>query len=172
MLLTTDEILDAIEKVHEGDPKPFIEGLFVVASKYGELVPFKFNRLQERMHEARTGHDYWLKYRQGGSSLYHLAVSTANAICTPYFNTACITLSPTAAAPRSGSSNTSSASSTTCLTSSAHPAATSAPTTSSSTSCSRRSTSGRSARVSSAAQRRFTGSTSPRWAHSRPLRLR
>ena len=93
MPLTTDEILDAIEKVHEGDPKPFIEGLFVVASKYGELVPFKFNRLQERMHEARTGHDYWLKYRQGGSSLYHLAVSTANAICTPYFNTACITLS-------------------------------------------------------------------------------
>ena len=93
MALTPDEIVAAITKVQEGDPKPFMEGLFVVASKYNELVPFKFNRLQERMHEARTGHDYWLKYRQGGSSLYHLGVSTAEAICNPYFNTACITLS-------------------------------------------------------------------------------
>jgi hypothetical protein len=91
--LTSEEIDDAIEQVHAGNPRPFMEGLFVVASKYGELVPFTFNRLQDRMHEQRTGHDYWLKFRQGGSSVYHLGVSTAKACCTPYFNTACITLS-------------------------------------------------------------------------------
>ena len=83
----------AINETQQGDPRFFMENLLKVASKENDIVPFKFNKLQNYMHEHRTGRDYWLKFRQGGSSLYHLGTLVAYASCVPLFNAAIITLS-------------------------------------------------------------------------------
>ena len=83
----------AMLEVQSGDPRLFIESMFQIASKGNTIIPFKFNRLQNYMHENRTGRDYWLKFRQGGSSLYHIATDTATAMCVPNYTAAVITLS-------------------------------------------------------------------------------
>lgn len=85
-----DEIITA---VHHGDTRPFIENLLTIPTKSGHLAPFKLNRLQRYMHKTRTGRDYWLKFRQGGSSVYHLADLFARTVTIPYFTAAVITLS-------------------------------------------------------------------------------
>jgi len=83
----------AIKLVQAGDPRFFIENLLVVASKQNQLVPFHLNRLQDYVYRETTGRDYYLKYRQGGSSIYQLARLFAFTACTPFFNAAVITLS-------------------------------------------------------------------------------
>lgn len=93
MQIPQEVVQQAIHEVHGGNPRFFMENLLMVASKRNEIVPFRFNRLQDAMHERRTGRDYWLKFRQGGSSLYHLGVSLANASCIPLYSAAIITLS-------------------------------------------------------------------------------
>ncbi len=93
MHIPPEVVKRAIYEVQSGEPRYFMENLLMVASKRNELVPFKFNRLQELMYEKTTGRDYWLKFRQGGSSLFHLGVSLATAMCVPYYSVAIITLS-------------------------------------------------------------------------------
>ncbi len=94
MSSATDDIIGrAISEVQHGKTRFFMENLLTVATKDNRLVRFKFNRLQDEMERRSTGRDYWLKYRQGGSSLYWLGRGTTNAICRPFHNVACITLS-------------------------------------------------------------------------------
>ena len=81
------------DQVHVGNPRPFMENFFYISAKDNRLVPFRFNRLQEHVHNHTTDRDFWIKYRQGGSSLYHLGRFLAYCLCIPYFNAACLTLS-------------------------------------------------------------------------------
>jgi hypothetical protein len=48
---------DAVAQTQAGDPRLFIETLFSISSKGNKIIPFKFNRLQNYMHEHRTGRD-------------------------------------------------------------------------------------------------------------------
>mgnify|MGYP001571330554 CR=1 FL=1 len=82
-----------IEAAHAHNPRPFMENFLVVSTKNNELVPFRFNRLQDYMHKKTTGRDFWVKYRQGGSSLYHLGRLLTYCVTIPYFNAAVVTLS-------------------------------------------------------------------------------
>ena len=79
--------------VQNGDTRPWIEALLRIRTKDNDLVPFRFNRLQETCHTKLTGRDYVVKYRQGGSSTYHLARGLAYACSIPYWNSACVTIS-------------------------------------------------------------------------------
>lgn len=91
--MDTEIIKRGIAETHRGDPRFFIENMFYIATKGLQIAPFKFNRLQNYMHENRTGRDYWLKFRQGGSSLYHIGMAAATAMCVPNYTAAVITLS-------------------------------------------------------------------------------
>lgn len=91
--VTNDVLHAAIAAVHRRNTRPFIENLFWITSKQNVLVPFRYNRLQEFVEKNTTGRDYWIKYRQGGSSVLHLARLLAYACCIPGFNAAVLTLS-------------------------------------------------------------------------------
>lgn len=88
-----DLLEQCIDSAHAGDARPFMENYLTVSAKDNQLVPFRFNRLQEHVHKHATGRDFWVKYRQGGSSLYWLGKGTTFALTIPYFNFAVITLS-------------------------------------------------------------------------------
>jgi hypothetical protein len=82
-----------IEQAQKGKTRPFMENLLMVSSKRNELIPLRFNRLQDYMDTHSTDRDLWVKYRQGGSSLYWLGKGTALACSIPFFNFAVVTLS-------------------------------------------------------------------------------
>jgi hypothetical protein len=85
--------IEAIKRVHSGDERMFIESYLMLASKQNELVPFRLNRLQQYVAQTSTGRDYYLKYRQGGSSVYQLAKRFVRAICIPNYDAVIVTLS-------------------------------------------------------------------------------
>ena len=91
--MDTEIIKRGVMETQAGDPRFFIENMFYIATKGLQIAPFKFNRLQNYMHQNRTGRDYWLKFRQGGSSLYHIGTRAATAMCVPNYTAAIITLS-------------------------------------------------------------------------------
>lgn len=94
MAQSTQSGLDySIAQVHQGNVRPFIENFVSVTAKNNALVPFRLNRLQTQMDALATGRDYWIKYRQGGSSVYNLAKLFSFAVCIPHFTAAAIGLS-------------------------------------------------------------------------------
>lgn len=87
-----DLVNDCIVKALAGEPRPFMENLLFVASKRNAVVPFRFNRLQNHIHTHRTGRDYTIKFRQGGSSLYQLGKRFTWCACIPNYTAAVVTL--------------------------------------------------------------------------------
>lgn len=91
--LTQESLQHDIAEAQAGNPRPFIENVLTITSKGNAVVPFRFNRLQDHVYQRLTGRDYVLKFRQGGSSVMHLARAFTWANVVPFFNAAIITLS-------------------------------------------------------------------------------
>jgi hypothetical protein len=92
MTTATDTLEACIREALAGQPRPFMEHYLYVASKRNAVVPFRFNRLQDYIHAHRTGRDYTIKYRQGGSSLYQLGKRFTWCAVIPNFTAAVVTL--------------------------------------------------------------------------------
>ena len=86
-------IEEAIKAAQRRDPRPFIENFIGIPTKQNQILPFTLNRLQAHIHKNETGRDYWLKYRQGGSSVYQIARNLVYCIAVPNFTAAGITIS-------------------------------------------------------------------------------
>jgi hypothetical protein len=67
--------------------RKFIETLLVVEDKNRVRVPFRFNPIQARADEEKTGRDIWVKPSQAGFSTYKLADALVDTLCTPGTNT-------------------------------------------------------------------------------------
>lgn len=93
MAIDRDLMRRAISEAQDGNPRLFIESYFSIASKQNTLVPFRFNRIQHRLWNNLTGRDYFLKFRQGGSSVVQLARAAAFCSAIPHYNAAVVTLS-------------------------------------------------------------------------------
>lgn len=84
---------EAVQAAQRRDAQPFIENFIGIPTKQNSIEPFKLNRLQRYVHDKETGRDYWLKYRQGGSSVYQIAKNLVFCTCVPNFTAAGLTIS-------------------------------------------------------------------------------
>lgn len=69
------------------DNRKFIEGLFMVESKGRQVLPFRYNHIQNDVDQTETGMDIWVKPAQVGFSTERIAKRLADTLTKPGTNT-------------------------------------------------------------------------------------
>jgi hypothetical protein len=69
------------------DKRKLIETFFVVENKQRQLVPFRYNRIQDAASREETGFDIWVKPSQIGFSTERIANRLADTLTVPGTNT-------------------------------------------------------------------------------------
>ena len=69
------------------DNRKFIETLFMVESKGRQVLPFRYNHIQNDVDQTETGMDIWVKPAQVGFSTERIAKRLADTLTNPGTNT-------------------------------------------------------------------------------------